>query len=583
MKILHTFEKFETALNEVDSPTDGTKTDPALGAETLKDIIELPYAQFIQKLTGVRPPETGEVVAKVDDKVAKILSLGKDDMEIEDEQIPVNDKALPPVKDLFPTQAQIGLLDSIGFSAFVNPESSMAALSGEAKFKDGERILTANNKYILDGHHRWSQTYLLNPEAKIPALDLTLNVKDENEMLKVIQMAIAATYGSISMKSANAATDIFDNKVIKQWNDEYKIKGDSSLGLVKAVLDGKCTIPKGGNLENVEKFIEIVKVSKGLADREAVEKYLASNADLLRQGNSKPVEAPPRSIMPQPGDTAKALRGSDYEKIVGIPAEFVNKMKSGELNYKPDFIKKESKLSFPISLEVYKEKNNLKQQEMKKVKNFDQYLFEMESAEMTGSFESPEASGATVSVEDYQDQKGESSMSKNSKDAAYQAYLAGLKAVAAKYKGKKFGTPGDFGAVQNPHWIIESFADVAYSLMGGPGAGLMLRAKRAEGKGQGGDWNVTVFIGIDVTKNLEKAKFSIKTAFPSGTEGKNIPAPTMSKGGYYGAVDVMKRIGLDDMDVQARSGFTTSQLEKHDPAWSPLFRDIEAVATKYGS
>ena len=217
---------------------------------------------------------------------------------------------------------------------------------------------------------------------------------------------------------------------------------------------------------------------------------------------------------------------------------------------------------------------------MKSVKNFDQYLFEMESAEMTGSFESPEASGATVSVEDHQEQKGESSVSKNSNDAAY---LAAFKAVAAKYKGKKFGTPGIFGAVQDPHWIIESFADVAYSPMGGPGAGIMLRAKRAEGKGQGGDWNVTVFIDIDVTKNLEKAKFNLKIAFPSGTEGKNIPAPTMSKGGYYGAVDVMKRIGLDDMDVKAKSGFTTSQLEKHDPAWSPLFRDIEAVATKYGS
>jgi hypothetical protein len=48
--------------------------------------------------------------------------------------------------------------------------------------------------------------------------------------------------------------------------------------------------------------------------------------------------------MPQPGDTAKAV-GKGKEKIAGIPADFVNKIKSGELNYKPDFIrlKKESK------------------------------------------------------------------------------------------------------------------------------------------------------------------------------------------------------------------------------------------------
>ena len=147
---------------------------------------------------------------------------------------------------------------------------------------------------------------------------------------------------------------------------------------------------------------------------------------------------------------------------------------------------------------------------MKNVKNFDQYLFEMESVEMEASFESPQASGATVSVEDYQEQQGESSASSNSNDAAY---LSGLKAVAMKYKGKKFGTPGSWGAVQNPHWIIESFADVAYSLMGGPGAGIMLRAKRAEGNGQGGDWNVTVFLDIDVTKDLKEAKFNLKMAF----------------------------------------------------------------------
>ena len=217
---------------------------------------------------------------------------------------------------------------------------------------------------------------------------------------------------------------------------------------------------------------------------------------------------------------------------------------------------------------------------MKNVKNFDQYLFEMASAEMVASFESPQSSGATVSMEDYLEQKGESSTAGSSSNDA--AYLAGLKEVAKKYIGKKFGTPGSWGAVQNPHWIIESFADVAYSQIGGPGAGLMLRAKREEGRGQGGEWNATVFIDIDVTKNLKRAKFDIEMSFPVGTADKNIPAPVLSKGGYYGAVDVMKRIGLDDMDVQAKSGFTTSQLEKHDPTWSALFRDVEAVATKYG-
>ena len=336
--------------NEVDPLTgelhDFDTTDSIKGAKTLKDIINLPYSEFIQKLTGKNPPSEGKSVAEIDSKVTKVLSLGKEDMKIEDEVIPVNDAANLPVKNLFPTQAQIGLLDSIGFVAFILPENAKNALSDKVDFK-GERILTANNKYILDGHHKWSQTYLMNPDATIPALNLTLNVKDENEMLKIVQLAIAATYGSIAMKAANAATDIYDDTIISKWNTEYKIEGNSTLGLVKAVLEGKCgieTVGEGADIENVEKFIEIIKTEKGLENREAVEKYLAKNADLLKANNNKPEGAPPRSIMPQPGDTAKAV-GKGKEKIAGIPADFVNKIKSGELNYKPDFIrlKKESK------------------------------------------------------------------------------------------------------------------------------------------------------------------------------------------------------------------------------------------------
>ena len=305
---------------------------------------------IVQKLTGKTPPSKGEEVAEVDPKVAKVLSLGKEDLRLEDEVVPVNEEAVIPVKSLFPTQAQIGLLDSIGFIAFKLPDAAKNALAGKADFK-GERILTANNKYILDGHHRWSQTYILNPDATIPALNLTLKVSSEKEMLKVIQLAIASTYGKIAMKAANAATDIYNDEIVKKYNADYKIEGDTTLGLVKAILEGKCGMPDGGDIKNVEKFIEVIKEAKGLENREAVEKYLAGNADMLRKNNGKPESAPARSIMPQPGDTAKAVGKGNGEKIAGIPADFVNKLSSGELNFKPDFInmktagepKKESK------------------------------------------------------------------------------------------------------------------------------------------------------------------------------------------------------------------------------------------------
>lgn len=54
--------------NEVDPLTgklhDFETSDSIAGAKTLKDIINLPYSEFIQKLTGKNPPSQGESVER---------------------------------------------------------------------------------------------------------------------------------------------------------------------------------------------------------------------------------------------------------------------------------------------------------------------------------------------------------------------------------------------------------------------------------------------------------------------------------------------------------------------------------------
>ena len=329
------------------------------GVTKLSQMINKPYSEFIQELTAQTPPSEGEVVAPVDSKVVAVLNLGKKDLNLKDEIVPVDDKSNLPVKSLFPTQSQIGLFDSIGFLAFIYPDRVENPLNGVANF-GGERILTANKKYILDGHHRWSQTYIINPDASIPCLNLSLNVKSEKDMLKVIQMAIASTYGSIVMKSANAKTDIYNPSILKKWNEEYKITGDTTLGLIKAVLDGKFGVPEDkkngvkGDIKNVEKFVDLIAKSKNLKDRSDVEKYLAKNADELIKNNGKPADAPMRAIMPQPGDTADATGKKEGEKIAGIPKDFVDKLKSGDLNFKPEFKPKTTKVVSTTESKVIK-------------------------------------------------------------------------------------------------------------------------------------------------------------------------------------------------------------------------------------
>ena len=60
----------------------------------------------------------------------------------------------------------------------------------------GGPVVTYNGKYVIDGHHRWSQVYAANPDAKVPTIDIRGNLKP-SEMLKVVHAAIAAATGDL--------------------------------------------------------------------------------------------------------------------------------------------------------------------------------------------------------------------------------------------------------------------------------------------------------------------------------------------------------------------------------------------------
>lgn len=291
-------------------------------AKTVKDMLGLPYAEFIKALTGKEAPESGEALGEIDPKVKAILNMGHKDLKEDDEKIPVAKKNIP-VKSLYPTQSQIGLNDSIGYLAFKQPENAKASLEGASNFGGG-MILTANGKYILDGHHRWSQVYLMNPDATIPALDLTLNVKSETEMLKVIQLAIAATYRKLLMKAADAPTDIFSDE--KAGANCEKIPD-----MLKGIFEGKYGMPKGGSIDNVAKFKEILQEAWNTDESGIIEKLTEHAKEIKAR---RPANAPARAIMPQPSDTAAATGNPKDDGTGQMPKAFINKLTDGSLNFK---------------------------------------------------------------------------------------------------------------------------------------------------------------------------------------------------------------------------------------------------------
>ncbi len=224
----------------------------------LKDILKADYPTFVQKLgDNISDPKFQQAIKAVADKTP----------------IKTTDLA-PSVKDLKPTQNEIDVDKSLKFP-LTNAQSADVCLKGGTVSIAGKKIVTGGGgKFIIDGHHRWSQLYVVNPEAKISSLDIS-NVTDPIAGLKATQLGIAGDIGKVPTA---------------------KVEGNNLLVMGKDAL-----------VAYVEKTVtpEVIEVFKkyGKGDNaKAVGEYIWKNVETMQQ-NNKPVSgAPGRGIMPQTDD-----------------------------------------------------------------------------------------------------------------------------------------------------------------------------------------------------------------------------------------------------------------------------------------
>jgi len=264
--------------------------------QVLADLIKEPYASFVKDLA-----------AKVKDpKFSAFLDMGTKDYDgnAQDDVVAVSEPDLP-VKNLHPTQSQIGLADSLGFLSTEKPEGGAAIAQGAVKPANvGGRIITANGKYIVDGHHRWSQVYLINPDATIPAYNFEVEgaLDSPTGVLKLAHLAIAAVDNAVPLVPADAATDIFAT-------------GGDRAAIIKILNNPKVVS---------EELAKVLAPFYEVKTREEVINKIADNAELLFKNNPPPEEAPERGLMPQ-----TAAKGKTKETAK------VDAMKAGAINWNP--------------------------------------------------------------------------------------------------------------------------------------------------------------------------------------------------------------------------------------------------------
>jgi hypothetical protein len=228
--------------------------------DKLKSLLRKDYNTFVKELgDNIKDPKF----------ISAIQTLS--------EKLPIQAKQIQPVVSMLkPTQNEIVLDKSLSYP-LQDPMTVKSYLSGGVVAVAGKSIVTAGGgKFVIDGHHRWSQVYCINPDAKIKALDLPIT--DPIKALKATQIGIAAQIKKVP-KSTGGGVNLFTI---------------NEVSLKKYVVD---TI--------TDQVVQVFKLLGKGDTPDAIADYIWDNVQLLKK-NSKPVQgAPKRDLMPQTDDAPK--------------------------------------------------------------------------------------------------------------------------------------------------------------------------------------------------------------------------------------------------------------------------------------
>jgi hypothetical protein len=194
----------------------------------------------------------------------------------------------------------------------------------------GNDFIVINGNLIIDGHHRWSSLFAAaGPDAEIAAIDLGMPESSAAEVLAAVQVAIASTLkGGEKVPEAKAG----GKNILGQSADGIKSLIESSVGE---------TTEAGELLSDdfVKQCMEDEKLSKhlGISDagadsvESAREAIIGKVSEFLSQMNQPADGSPPRVDMPQIDKAGGGVKG------------VMNALASGDVNYKPPFVSKESR------------------------------------------------------------------------------------------------------------------------------------------------------------------------------------------------------------------------------------------------
>lgn len=246
------------------------------------------------------------------------------------------------VQALIPTQNEVAFRNSLRFpltdpttlglyfkGGIITPPGGTDSTSTSVLTSDG-------GKYIVDGHHRWSAIFVINPNAQVTAIDINY-VPNPQTGLKETQLGIAAQLETVKVAVATGINlftvkqPVFDaevfsyvvgtfvnaNDYVTNW-DPNAPHTDEELKKYQEALQSLVNQPAVGNIfsQNLGLGITIntatdpydVQVAKLTAMIPGVNAYLWKNVEQMRRNNQFVTGAPTREVMPQAEPIAPILQ-----------------------------------------------------------------------------------------------------------------------------------------------------------------------------------------------------------------------------------------------------------------------------------
>ena len=206
----------------------------------VKDLIQLSkssteeevYHKMIEMLSQEKYHLAVQDIDKIikEPKLRSILGLGFGG-ELSDLKLSVSPCNLVD-KRLIPTQNEIGMKESLKYL--------LEDTEFTKYFKPGivikRPVLTFNGMFIIDGHHRWSQIFLVNPEAELACINIEGNLSPIS-MLKAVQCTIGSNTGDLRLKASQGTSLYKASKKVIQDYIESNLTEKTKEALLKVNLD----------------------------------------------------------------------------------------------------------------------------------------------------------------------------------------------------------------------------------------------------------------------------------------------------------------------------------------------------------